>query len=29
MATVEYKPEGKDIMTQIKYTLLVYSPNGK
>ena len=29
MATVEHKPKGKDIMTPIKYTLMVYSPNGK
>ena len=29
MTTAVYKPEGKDIMTPIKYTLMVYSPNGK
>ena len=29
MAPTEYNPSGKDIMTPMEFTLIVYSPNGK
>ena len=29
MVPIEYSPNGKDIMTPIEYTSMVYSPNGK
>ena len=29
MAPMEYSPMEKDIMAQMEYTLMVYSPNGK
>ena len=29
MAHMEYSPNGKDLMAQMEYILIVYSPNGK
>ena len=29
MAPMEYNPNGKGIIASVKYTFIVYSPNGK